>query len=144
LQLFATLSGSLLSSQPSGFPVLTWQNLQALVQVSPKIIKVAVPVAQHSPRLGHLASSQTVKSFFSRKLFLIEKKISPLGIVVLSQGGLRSKSVNSGYCICAAPAWTVIANFALKCSFWCTLGAKKKHRIWAKNAKMKSNPVSLP
>jgi hypothetical protein len=48
-------SASLLASPGSGgrgFPVLVAQNLHALVQISPKIIKVAVPRFQHSPILG--------------------------------------------------------------------------------------------
>ena len=46
-------------------PVCTPQNLQALVQTPPRIRNVAVPLPQHSPRLGHRASVQTVWSFFS-------------------------------------------------------------------------------
>jgi hypothetical protein len=42
---------------------LTLQNLQARVQVSPKIMNVAVPADQHSAVLGHAASVQTVWSF---------------------------------------------------------------------------------
>ena len=38
-----------------GRPVAMWQNPQLRVQTSPRIIKVAVPAPQHSPRLGHLA-----------------------------------------------------------------------------------------
>ena len=55
----ATLSGSPASSK-NGLPLLTAQNLQPLVHMSPMIIIVAVPVPQHSDILGHLASSQTV------------------------------------------------------------------------------------
>lgn len=59
--------------------------LQPLVQVSPRIIivAVAVPVSppdQHSPKLGHLASSQTVWSFNSLSFFLICVYFSPPGI----------------------------------------------------------------
>lgn len=60
-------------------------NLQPRVQVSPRIIivAVAVPVSppdQHSPKLGHFASSQTVWSFNSRSFFLICTYFSPPGI----------------------------------------------------------------
>lgn len=59
--------------------------LQPLVQVSPRIIivAVAVPVSppdQHSPKLGHLASSQTVWSFNSLSFFLICVYFSPPGM----------------------------------------------------------------
>ena len=67
----AILLGSSLSSQPLGFPVLTEQNWQALVHVSPINIKVAVPRDQHSDRFGHLASSHTVLKLRCFTLFLI-------------------------------------------------------------------------
>ena len=66
--LSATRNGSN-SSRSLGFPVLTSQNPQALVQVSPMIINVAVPIDQHSYIFGHEASSQTVLSFFSEIKF---------------------------------------------------------------------------
>ena len=47
-------------SRPVGRPVVTAQYVHALVQMSPNIMKVAVSFSQHSPILGHLASSQTV------------------------------------------------------------------------------------
>ena len=55
----ATRRGSSSSSQV-GRPVLTAQKAQARVQVSPRIMKVAVPALQHSPMLGQWASSHTV------------------------------------------------------------------------------------
>ena len=55
----ATRSGSSGSFQV-GMPVFTLQKPQRRVQVSPRIMKVAVPRSQHSPTLGQLASSQTV------------------------------------------------------------------------------------
>ena len=55
----AVLYGSMVSIF-KGLPVLTEQNPHALVQISPKIIIVAVPRPQHSNMFGHLASSQTV------------------------------------------------------------------------------------
>lgn len=40
-------------SNGRGRPVCVLQNLQERVQISPPIIKVAVPFPQHSPILGH-------------------------------------------------------------------------------------------
>ena len=57
--------GSCQSSGP-GRPVLMSQKPQERVQVSPSIRKVAVPWPQHSPRFGHMASSQTVFSCLLR------------------------------------------------------------------------------
>ena len=45
-----------------GLPVLTLQNPQRRVQVSPRIMKVAVPRSQQSPTFGQAASWQTVWS----------------------------------------------------------------------------------
>ena len=61
----ATRAGSSPSSA-SGWPVRTLQKLHARVQVSPMIIMVAWRWDQHSPMLGHAASSHTVTSRFSR------------------------------------------------------------------------------
>ena len=60
----AVLTGSLGSGGGGARDVLTEQNLQPLVHWSPRIIMVAVavrfsPPPQHSPILGHLASSHT-------------------------------------------------------------------------------------
>ena len=55
----ATRSGSSGSSNV-GLPVLTLQKPQRRVQVSPRIMKVAVPRSQHSPMFGQAASWQTV------------------------------------------------------------------------------------
>src|SRR5919199_107312 len=57
----ATRAGSS-GSQKVGLPVLTLQNPQRRVHVSPRIMKVAVPRSQHSPMLGQAASWQTVWS----------------------------------------------------------------------------------
>ena len=56
----ATRIGSSASGAASGRPVFTAQKPQARVQVSPRIMKVAVPASQHSPMFGQRASSQTV------------------------------------------------------------------------------------
>src|SRR6266481_3549000 len=56
----ATRKGSSSSGGPTGLPEGTAQNPQARVQMSPRIMKVAVPCSQHSPMLGQRALSQTV------------------------------------------------------------------------------------
>ncbi len=61
----ATRAGSSGSFQV-GRPVLTLQNPHRRVQVSPRIMNVAVPRSQHSPTLGHAASWQTVLRFSAR------------------------------------------------------------------------------
>jgi hypothetical protein len=61
----ATLNGSA-KSRGNGRPVLMSQKAQLRVQMSPIIRKVAVPAPQHSPILGHCASSQTVCSSLLR------------------------------------------------------------------------------
>ena len=60
LTVLAIFSGSFGSIQPFGLPVSTAQKRQALVQIFPRTIKVAVRLFQHSPILGHFDSSQTV------------------------------------------------------------------------------------
>ncbi len=57
-----TRRGSSTSTSPPRRPLFTAQKAQARVQTSPRIMKVAVPEFQHSPRLGQRASSQTVTS----------------------------------------------------------------------------------
>ena len=61
----ATRRGSSSSNQV-GRPVLTSQKPQARVQVSPRIMIVAVRWSQHSPMFGQWASSQTVLRFRPR------------------------------------------------------------------------------
>src|SRR5699024_12333029 len=55
-----TRRGSSQSSSCGGRPVFTAQKEQERVHTSPRIIKVAVPLPQHSPILGQRASEQTV------------------------------------------------------------------------------------
>ena len=59
----AILIGSKISKS-IGFPVFTSQNAQALVHVSPIIIKVACFLLQHSVMFGQFASWQTVTKLF--------------------------------------------------------------------------------
>jgi hypothetical protein len=64
----ASLSGSCQSAGP-GFPVLTEQNLQARVQTSPSIMKVAVPTFQHSPMFGQLPLLHIVCNLLAVMMF---------------------------------------------------------------------------
>ena len=57
----ATRAGSERSSG-AGFPAPTLQKRQPLVQISPRIMKVAVPSAKQSPLLGQAAELHTVLS----------------------------------------------------------------------------------
>ncbi len=88
-----TFSGSFGSSGGGVRLVFTAQKLHPRVHVSPIIIIVAVAVPfgppQHSPILGHLASSQTVASPNSLTVFLSVWNPSPPAGCALSQGGLR-------------------------------------------------------
>ena len=68
----ATRAGSS-GSSATGSPVLTLQNVQARVQVSPMIMKVACSLSQHSPMLGQPASSHTVCRPLSRMIFCVAK-----------------------------------------------------------------------
>src|SRR4029079_17035892 len=58
----------------SGRPCATSQNGQRRVQMSPRIMKVAVPLPKHSAMFGQEASSHTVCSFCSRRIFLMSEK----------------------------------------------------------------------
>src|SRR5262245_46714471 len=62
------------ASGASGRPCATSQNGQRRVQMSPRIMKVAVPLPKHSPMFGQDASSHTVCSFCSRRMRLISVK----------------------------------------------------------------------
>lgn len=59
------------------------------------IVAVCVPCSpppQHSPILGHRASSHTVANFSSRNCVLILLKFAPIGISFFSHGGKRRRS----------------------------------------------------
>src|SRR3546814_8880500 len=87
----ATCCGSCLSTA-RGMPVLTLQNAQARVQVSPRIMTVACFLVQHSPMLGHAASSQTVARFLDRINRLVSAKPALVGALTRIQSGLRCRS----------------------------------------------------
>ena len=61
--------------------------------MSPIIMKVAVPLVKHSPRLGQAASSQTVLSFCSRKIAFKRLTSGVVGAFARIQEGLRLISV---------------------------------------------------
>ena len=83
-------------SSASGRPVPTLQKRQRRVHLSPMIMKVAVPLLQHSPMLGQEASSHTVTSWWARTTSLVSRK-RPVGIAALTriQSGLGSRSKGS-------------------------------------------------
>lgn len=88
-----TLTSS--GSRGPGFrEVLTAQNRQPRVQVSPMSMMVAVAVCpsappQHSPMLGQRASSHTVLRPSLRRSLCILVNFSPPGSVRFNQSGLR-------------------------------------------------------
>ena len=74
----ATRAGSSASSG-KGLAVVTAQNPQARVQRSPPIMKVAVPLLQHSQWFGHGALWQTVCSLSSSSRARVCAKLSVVG-----------------------------------------------------------------
>ncbi len=70
-------------------PVLTLQNEQARVQVSPMIMKVACFFSQHSPMFGQPASSQTVTSPFSLTILCVSDHFGEPGALTRIHSGLR-------------------------------------------------------
>ena len=78
-----------------GTPVLTSQKAHALVQVSPIIINVAVPLPKHSFKLGHDASSQTVYSLFFLNLDFSCATLSEFEALIRIQLGFLNTSVVS-------------------------------------------------
>ena len=84
----ATRSGSS-GSFHVGLPVLTLQNPQRRVQVSPRIMNVAVPRSQQSPMFGQAASWQTVCRPSSAIVRLSSRYFGLPGLGTLNHGGLR-------------------------------------------------------
>jgi hypothetical protein len=72
-----------------GFPDFVAQNLQVRVHTSPIIIKVAVPLLQHSHWLGHLPLLQMVCNWFSEITLFTKAKFPELLILIFNQSGLR-------------------------------------------------------
>ena len=82
----ATFSGSS-HSTVSGLPVFTPQKPHDLVQILPKIIKVAVPSPQHSPILGQLPLVQIVFNLYLSTNPLSSVYFFPTGSFTRSQSG---------------------------------------------------------
>ena len=87
----ATRAGSSGSFQV-GLPVLTLQKPQRRVQVSPRIMNVAVPRSQHSPMFGQAASWQTVCSDSALIISVSSRYFGPPGSGTLNHGGLRPRN----------------------------------------------------
>ncbi|MCY1455418.1 hypothetical protein D9M71_725510 [compost metagenome] len=87
----ARFIGSLASSG-LGRPWPTSQNGQRRVQMSPMIMKVAVPPEKHSPRFGQDASSQTLCSLCLRNSCLMRSTSGEIGMRTRIQSGLRGNS----------------------------------------------------
>ena len=83
-------------SNADGLPVLTSQNAQALVQVSPIIMKVACFLLQHSLKFGHRASSHTVTKFWSFIIFLVSSVLSD-GNLIFSHLGLLGLGIDEKF-----------------------------------------------
>src|SRR3954470_16880169 len=90
----ATRSGSS-DSSGKGLAVVTAQNPQARVQRSPAIMKVAVPLLQHSQWFGQRALSQTVWRFSSCNSERVRAKLSLVGRDKRSQAGSRGRAENA-------------------------------------------------
>ena len=91
----ATFCGSI-ASTARGIPVLTLQNAQARVQVSPRIMTVACFFDQHSPMFGQAASSHTVVRLFERISARVAAKPSLVGALTRIQSGFRSRAGRIG------------------------------------------------
>lgn len=74
-------------SNGRGRPVCVLQNLQERVQISPPIIKVAVPFPQHSPILGHRPLLQMVCSLWESTICLVSVYRAFAPMFILSQSG---------------------------------------------------------
>src|SRR5690242_5339462 len=75
-----------------GLPVLTLQNPQRRVQVSPRIMNVAVPRSQQSPTLGQAASWHTVCRPSALIISLSSRYFALPGGGTLNQLGLRLRN----------------------------------------------------
>ena len=75
-----------------GLPWATSQKGQRRVQISPMIIKVAVPPLKHSPKLGQEASSQTELSLCFLRVARIFSTFSLFPRETRIQSGLRGIS----------------------------------------------------
>src|SRR5690606_16822505 len=83
-------------------PVATLQKAQARVQISPRIMKVACFLSQHSPMLGQPASSHTVTSLFDFTISRVSRYPFEVGALTRIHSGLRSTSWSGR---CAFSGW---------------------------------------
>ena len=72
-----------------GRPVSMAQKPQFRVHTLPRIMNVAVPSAQHSPRFGQRASSHTVLRASSRRTCFVFAYVAPAPMRTLSHSGRR-------------------------------------------------------
>ena len=79
-------------SRGLGRPCPTSQNGQRRVQISPMIIKVAVPPEKHSPRFGQAASSHTLCSLCLRSSALTRATSGEVAMGTRIHSGLRGIS----------------------------------------------------
>ena len=82
------------TSTAPGLPVLTLQNAQARVQVSPRIMNVAWRCFQHSPILGQAASSHTVCRLLARIRVRTSAASAEVGALTRIQSGLRGDGLS--------------------------------------------------
>ncbi len=89
-----------------GLPVLTLQKPQARVQVSPRIMIVATPRVQHSPKLGHDASWHTVFRPCASMFDFVVLYACPPGTLAFSHGGF--------FCIWSCCAWSLLRTMVVR------------------------------
>ena len=93
--LSATFAGSF-GSNGSGLPVNVLQKRQERVQISPAIIKVAVPLLQHSPIFGHFPLVQIVcRQWDSTMLFVRVNCSFPPSRIFNQSGFLKCSDIIS-------------------------------------------------
>jgi hypothetical protein len=83
-------------SSGKGLAVVTAQKRQARVHRSPPIMKVAVPLLQHSQWLGHLALSHTVCRFSSCNNDRVCANAGVVGRLPRSHAGSRGRERSAG------------------------------------------------
>ena len=92
-------------SSGCGRPVCVLQNLQLRVQMSPPIIKVAVPFPQHSPILGQRPLLHIVCKQWESTIRLVSVYRSLAPILIFSHSGLRTLSVIISY---SRKSWSTV------------------------------------
>ena len=81
----------------------TAQKRHARVHTAPISMMVAVPAFQHSPMLGHFASSHTVLKRCSRTIFFTALNSAPVANGARSHGGLRGVA-RAAHASCFTPS----------------------------------------